>query len=77
MLTRCEETNFILNWEKCHFMVKEGILLRHKVFKSSIEVDKGVRDTITKTSIKRERVEVFSRTCGFLQTFYKRFFFEN
>ncbi|GJS40678.1 reverse transcriptase domain-containing protein [Tanacetum coccineum] len=24
MLNRCEETNLVLNWEKCHFMVKEG-----------------------------------------------------
>nr|GEV95602.1 hypothetical protein [Tanacetum cinerariifolium] len=23
MLARCEETNFVLNWEKCHFTVKE------------------------------------------------------
>ena len=26
-LIRCEETNLMLNWEKCHFMVKEGIVL--------------------------------------------------
>ncbi|GJX09823.1 RNA-directed DNA polymerase [Tanacetum coccineum] len=31
MLKRCEETNLVLNWEKCHFMVKEGIILEHKV----------------------------------------------
>ncbi|GJZ27733.1 RNA-directed DNA polymerase [Tanacetum coccineum] len=35
MLKRCEETNLVLNWEKCHFMVKEGIVLGHKVSKSS------------------------------------------
>ncbi|GKE60997.1 hypothetical protein Tco_1511364 [Tanacetum coccineum] len=38
MLKRCEET-FVLNWEKCHFMVKEGIVLGHKVFGSGIAVD--------------------------------------
>ena len=27
VLTRCEETNLVLNWEKCHFMVEEGIVL--------------------------------------------------
>ena len=27
VLQRCEETNFVLNWEKCHFMVNEGIVL--------------------------------------------------
>ncbi|GJY74995.1 reverse transcriptase domain-containing protein [Tanacetum coccineum] len=31
MLARCEETNLVLNWEKCHFMVKEGIILGHKI----------------------------------------------
>ncbi|GKF04993.1 reverse transcriptase domain-containing protein [Tanacetum coccineum] len=30
MLKRCEDTNLSLNWEKSHFMVKEGIVLRHK-----------------------------------------------
>ncbi|GKE38044.1 reverse transcriptase domain-containing protein, partial [Tanacetum coccineum] len=40
MLKRCEETNLVLNWEKCHFMVKEGIVLGHKVFGSGIEVHK-------------------------------------
>ncbi|GJR29525.1 reverse transcriptase domain-containing protein [Tanacetum coccineum] len=37
MLKRCEETNLVLNWEKCHFMVKEGIVLGHKVLGSGIE----------------------------------------
>ncbi|GJS44569.1 hypothetical protein Tco_0594690 [Tanacetum coccineum] len=41
MLKRCEETNLVLNWEKCHFMVKEGIVLGHKVLGSGIEVDKA------------------------------------
>ncbi|GJT67875.1 RNA-directed DNA polymerase [Tanacetum coccineum] len=37
MLKRCEETNLVLNWEKCHFMVKEGIVLGHKVLRARIE----------------------------------------
>ncbi|GKA52173.1 reverse transcriptase domain-containing protein [Tanacetum coccineum] len=41
MLQRCEDTNLVLNWEKCHFMVKEGIVLGHKISKSGIEVDEG------------------------------------
>ncbi|GKC67220.1 reverse transcriptase domain-containing protein [Tanacetum coccineum] len=32
ILARCEETNLVLNWEKCHFMVKEGIILGHKIY---------------------------------------------
>nr|GFA77151.1 DNA-directed DNA polymerase [Tanacetum cinerariifolium] len=31
MLQRCEDTNLSLNWEKSYFMVKEGIVLGHKI----------------------------------------------
>ena len=31
VLERCEKTNLILNWEKCHFMVKKGIVLGHRI----------------------------------------------
>ena len=31
-LQRCKDKNLALNWEKCHFMVKEGIVLEHKIF---------------------------------------------
>nr|GEY17501.1 DNA-directed DNA polymerase [Tanacetum cinerariifolium] len=40
MLKRCEDTKLALNWEKSHFMVKEGIVLGHKILKKGIEVDK-------------------------------------
>ncbi|GJR43740.1 reverse transcriptase domain-containing protein [Tanacetum coccineum] len=48
MLQRCKDTNLVLNWEKCHFMVKEGIVLSHKISKSEIEVDKAKVDVIAK-----------------------------
>nr|GEV50036.1 reverse transcriptase domain-containing protein [Tanacetum cinerariifolium] len=48
MLKRCEDTNLCLNWEKSHFMVKEGIVLSHKIFKNGIEVDKAIVDVIAK-----------------------------
>ncbi|GKC85514.1 reverse transcriptase domain-containing protein, partial [Tanacetum coccineum] len=48
MLKRCEETNLVLNWEKCHFMVKEGIILGHKVLGSGIEVNKAKIEAISK-----------------------------
>nr|GEW03296.1 hypothetical protein [Tanacetum cinerariifolium] len=47
-LKRCEDTNLVLNWEKCHFMVKEGIVLGHKISKSMIEVDRAKVDVIAK-----------------------------
>ncbi|GJW29823.1 reverse transcriptase domain-containing protein [Tanacetum coccineum] len=48
MLKRCEDTNLALNWEKSHFMVKEGIVLGHKISKKGIEVDKAKIDVISK-----------------------------
>nr|GEW74990.1 reverse transcriptase domain-containing protein [Tanacetum cinerariifolium] len=48
MLKRCEDTNLCLNWEKSHFMVKEGIVLGHKISKNGIEVDKAKIDVIAK-----------------------------
>ncbi|GJX36117.1 reverse transcriptase domain-containing protein [Tanacetum coccineum] len=59
MLKRREDTNLVLNWEKCHFMVKKGIVLGHKISKSGIEVDKAKVDVIAKlpypTSVKGVR----------------------
>nr|GFA52571.1 reverse transcriptase domain-containing protein [Tanacetum cinerariifolium] len=48
MLQRCEDTNLSLNWEKSHFMVKEGIVLGHKISKNRVEVDKAKVDVIAK-----------------------------
>ncbi|GJU94421.1 reverse transcriptase domain-containing protein [Tanacetum coccineum] len=48
MLKRCEDTNLVLNWEKCHFMCKEEIVLGHKISKSGIEVDRAKVDVIAK-----------------------------
>nr|GEV13765.1 hypothetical protein [Tanacetum cinerariifolium] len=48
MLQRCEDTNLSLNWEKSHFMVKEGIVLGRKIFKNEIEVDRAKVDVIAK-----------------------------
>ena len=39
VLKRCEDFNLVLNWEKCHFMVKEGIVLGHRISEKGIEVD--------------------------------------
>ncbi|GJS40328.1 reverse transcriptase domain-containing protein [Tanacetum coccineum] len=50
MLKRCEDTNLVLNWEKCHFIVKQGIVLGHKISKFGIKVDKAKVDVIAKLS---------------------------
>ncbi|GJT69016.1 reverse transcriptase domain-containing protein [Tanacetum coccineum] len=71
MLKRCEDTNLVLNWEKCHFMVKEGIVLGHKISKSGIEVDRAKVDVIAKlphpTTVKG--VRSFLGHAGFYQAF--------
>ena len=48
VLQRCKDTNLVLNWEKCHFMVNEGIVLGHKISERGIEVDKAKVDAIEK-----------------------------
>nr|GEW64976.1 retrovirus-related Pol polyprotein from transposon 17.6 [Tanacetum cinerariifolium] len=48
MLQLCENTNLSLNLEKSHFMVKEGIVLGHKISKNGIEVDRAKVDVIAK-----------------------------
>lgn len=46
VLKRCEETILVFNWEKCHFIVTEGILLGHKVSKDGLNVNKVKIETI-------------------------------
>ena len=46
ILERCVEVNLVLNWEKCHFMVTEGIVLEHIVSEKGIEVDKSKIEVI-------------------------------
>ncbi|GJR46836.1 reverse transcriptase domain-containing protein [Tanacetum coccineum] len=48
MLQHCKDAHLVLKWEKCHFMVKERIVLGHKVFKAGLEVDKAKIDVISK-----------------------------
>nr|GEX16341.1 reverse transcriptase domain-containing protein [Tanacetum cinerariifolium] len=55
MLKRCEDTNLCLNWEKSHFLVKESIVLGHKISKDGIEVDKAKLSTTCRNGLKRKR----------------------
>nr|GEU58382.1 DNA-directed DNA polymerase [Tanacetum cinerariifolium] len=75
ILKRCEDTNLYLNWEKSHFMVKEGIVLGHKISKNGIEVEKAKIDVITKlphpTTIKG--IRSFLDHAGFYRCFRKDF----
>ncbi|GKF31303.1 hypothetical protein Tco_0101101, partial [Tanacetum coccineum] len=64
MLKRCEDTKLALNCEKSHFMVKEGIVLGHKISRKGIEVDKAKVDVISKlphpTTVKGIRTDHLS-----------------
>ncbi|GJX02810.1 reverse transcriptase domain-containing protein [Tanacetum coccineum] len=75
MLQHCKDAHLVLNWEKCHFMVKEGIVLGHKVSSTGLEVDKAKIDVISKlpppTNIKG--VRSFLGHAGFYRRFIKDF----
>nr|GFA21899.1 reverse transcriptase domain-containing protein [Tanacetum cinerariifolium] len=75
MVKRCEDTNLCLNWEKSHFMVKEGIVLGHKISKNRIEIDKANVDVIAKlphpTTVKG--IYSFLGHAGFYQRFIQDF----
>ena len=75
VLNRCEETNLVLNWEKCHFMVREGIVLGHKVSSQGLEVDKAKVEAIENlpplTSVKL--IRSFLGHAGFYRRFIKDF----
>ena len=75
ILHRCIEKNLVLNWEKCHFMVNQGIVLKHVISNRGIEVDKAKIELISKlpspTSVKA--VRQFLRHAGFYRRFIKDF----
>ena len=75
VLARCEETNLVLNWEKCHFMVQEGIVLGHRISARGIEVDKVKIEAIEKlpppSSVKG--IRSFLGHAGFYRRFIKDF----
>ncbi|RDX87811.1 Retrovirus-related Pol polyprotein, partial [Mucuna pruriens] len=75
VLTRCIDTNLVLNFEKCHFMVTEGILLGHLVSNRGIEVDKSKIDIITSLPNPTSMWEVrsFLGHAGFYRRFIKNF----
>ncbi|RDX74717.1 hypothetical protein CR513_45491, partial [Mucuna pruriens] len=47
VLKRCTNTNLVLKFEKCHFIVTEGIVLGHLVSNRGIKVNKAKIDIIT------------------------------
>ncbi|CAM8923321.1 unnamed protein product [Rhodiola kirilowii] len=75
VLARCIETNLVLNWEKCHFMVQEGIVLGHLVSKRGVEVDKAKIQVIEQLPPPKNQkgVRSFLGHAGFYRRFIKDF----
>ena len=61
VLQRCKDQHLVLNWEQCHFMVTEGIVLGHKISGKGIEVDPVKIEAIEKLPYPRDiRYKKFS-----------------
>ena len=74
VLKRCIETNLVLNYEKCYFMIEQGIVLGHVMSSRGLEVDKAKIDVISSLSYPSYVREVCSiLPCRFLSTFCQRF----
>ena len=75
VLQRCNDKNLALNWEKCHFMVTEGIVLGHKIFEAGLEVDQAkislIKILMPPTTVKHIRSKLGH--VGFYRRFLKDF----
>jgi hypothetical protein len=63
VLRRCQEADPVQNWKNCHFMVREGIVLGHKILEKGTEVDKAKNEVIEQLPLL-----IFTEEC--LQAFH-------
>jgi hypothetical protein len=75
VLQRCEDQYLVLNWEKCHFMVSEGIVLGHRVSGRGMEVDRAKIEAIEKLPYPKDirGIRSFLGHTGFYRRFIKDF----
>ncbi|CAM8983891.1 unnamed protein product [Rhodiola kirilowii] len=75
VLARCIETGLVLNLEKCHFMVQEGIVLGHLISSRGVEVDKAKVQVIEQLPPPKDQkgVRSFLGHAGFYRRFIKDF----
>jgi hypothetical protein len=75
VLERCQMADLVLNWEKCHFMVREGIVLGHKILEKGIKVDKVKIEVIEQLlpPINVKEIRNFLGHAGFYRRFIQNF----
>jgi hypothetical protein len=75
VLKRCQMANLVRNWEKCHFIVQEGIVLGHKISEKGIKVDKAkievIEQLLLPTNVKG--IRSFLGHAGFYRRFIQNF----
>ena len=75
VLHRIKGNNLALNWEKCHFIVIELIVLGHKIFAVGLEVDQAkisiIRTLMPPTTVKG--IKTFLGHVGYYKRFIKDF----
>ncbi|GJV67992.1 hypothetical protein Tco_1483501 [Tanacetum coccineum] len=60
MLQHCKDAHLVLNWEKCHFMGKEGIVLGHKLVELKSDGEKEKKSSM-ETFVPNDKVDYYSR----------------
>jgi len=75
VLNRCIQSNLVLNFEKCHFMVEQGIVLGHIISRKGIEVDPAKISIISQLPYPSSVREVrsFLGHAGFYKCFIQDF----
>ena len=73
VLQRCKVKNLTLNWEKCHFMVRQGIVLGHEISRRGTEVYKAKIEVMAKLPFPKciRDIRSFLGHTGFYRRFIK------